>query len=112
MSIETTGARALRWGASVLLATTMNAVAADVVTDWDLRVITTGGPQIQRTLAMVHVAMFDAVNAIEGGYTPYLVLPAPPPAASAEAAAASAAHGVLVRLFPAQAAALDAALTA
>ena len=85
---------------------------ADVVTDWNQQVVTIGGPQIQRTLAMVHIAMFDAVNAIEGRYTPYLLLPPPPTGASAEAAAASAAHGVLVRLFPSQAQSLAAALAA
>jgi hypothetical protein len=83
---------------------------ADVVTDWNLQVFTSGGPQIQRTLAMVHLAMFDAANAIEPRYHAYLTLPDPPPGALAEAAAASAAHGVLIRLFPAQAASLDALL--
>ncbi len=85
---------------------------ADVVTTWNQNVFTIGGPSIQRTLAMVHIAMFDAMNAIDPRYTPYLMLPAPPAGASAEAAAAAAARGVLVRLFPAQAAALNALLAA
>jgi hypothetical protein len=59
---------------------------------------------------MVHIAMFDAVNGIDPRYQPYLILPEPPAGASPEAAAASAAHGVLVRLFPEQKAALDAVL--
>jgi hypothetical protein len=88
------------------------AAGADVVVDWNQQVILSGGPQIQRTLAMVHVAMFDAANAIERRYAPYLTLPEPPIGASAEAAAASAARGVLVRLFPLQQPALDAALAA
>jgi len=83
---------------------------ADVVTDWNLQVFTSGGPQIARTLAMVHLAMFDAANAIGPRYRPYLTLPAPPDGASPEAAAASAAHGVLARLFPGQAASLLTAL--
>lgn len=83
---------------------------ADVIGVWNQQVVTSGGPQSQRTFAMVSLAMFDAVNAIEGGYRPYLPLPAPPPGASAEAAAAAAARGVLVRLFPAQQPALDALL--
>lgn len=86
--------------------------AADVVSQWNEQVFASGGPQIQRTLAMVHVALFDAANAIEGRYTPYLSLPDPPVGASAEAAAASAAHGVLVRLFPTQATALASTLAA
>jgi hypothetical protein len=87
-------------------------VEADVVIDWNQQVFASGGPQIQRTLAMVHIAMFDAANAIEPRYTAYLALPAPPFGASPEAAAAAAARGVLVRLFPAQQAALDAVLAA
>lgn len=105
------------WVAGVTLAGSLGLLAAtparaDVITDWNQHVITIGGPQIQRTLAMVHIAMFDAINAIAPQFTPYLSLPAAPPAASAEAAAASAARGVLVRLFPAQQATLDAFLAA
>jgi hypothetical protein len=50
-------------------------------------------------LAMVHGAIFDAVNAIDGGYQPYLpdVQPASP-SASVDAAVATAAHDVLVGL--------------
>ena len=83
-------------------------VRADVITQWNEQVFVAGGTS--RTLAMVHIAMFDAVNAIHPRYRPYLELSRPPSHASAEAAAASAAHGVLVRLFPAQAAALKAVL--
>lgn len=50
-------------------------------------------------LAMVQIAMYDAVNAIDGGHAPYLDdVPSAPPTASKAAAAASAAHGVLVGL--------------
>ena len=98
---------------AVTLAMSIPSVArADVVIDWNQQVFAIGGPQIQRTLAMVHIAMFDAINGIDPSYRPYLVLPSGPPGASAEAAAAAAAHGVLVRLFPAQKAALAAALSA
>lgn len=86
---------------------------ADVTTSWNNTVNVIGGPMTQRTWAMVHLAMFDAVNAIEGGYRPYVRrLPQPPAGSSAEAAAAAAAHGVLVRLFPARATDLAAALAA
>ena len=94
-----------------LAAATAAPARADVVSDWNLQVFAIGGGHF-RTLAMVHIAMFDAVNAIEPGFTPYLTLPAPPPGASAPAAAASAAHGVLVRLFPAQQGTLALALAA
>jgi hypothetical protein len=47
--------------------------------------------------AMLHGAVYDAVNAIDRGYQPYLAnLPQAPPSASQAAAAATAAHGVLV----------------
>lgn len=84
---------------------------ADVVTDWNLQASNASG-LTPRTLAMVHLAMFEAVNAMEPRYRPYLTLPAPPPGASSEAAAASAAYGVMVRLYPGQAATLQTALTA
>jgi hypothetical protein len=50
-------------------------------------------------LAMVHGAIYDAVNAIDGGYQPYLpdVQPASP-SASVDAAVTTAAHDVLVGL--------------
>ena len=52
------------------------------------------------SLAMVQGAVYDAVNAIDGGYQPYLVAPAADPGDSKEAAAATAAFRVLVG-FPA-----------
>ena len=89
-----------------------HAAAADIVTNWNQITFSTGGPQIQRTLAMVHLAMFDAVNAVSHHYTPYRWTLGAAAGTSAEAAAAAAAHGILVRLFPAQQVALDAALIA
>jgi hypothetical protein len=52
------------------------------------------------SLAMVQGAVYDAVNAIDGGYQPYLVAPPADPGDSKEAAAATAAFRVLVG-FPA-----------
>jgi hypothetical protein len=53
-------------------------------------------------LAMVHGAVYDAVNAIDGGHRPYLVSPQAMPWDSADAAAATAAYLVLVNIVPAQ----------
>jgi hypothetical protein len=51
--------------------------------------------------ATVHLAIYDAVVAIEGRYRPFAVRPAAPAAgASTEAAVSAAAHGVLLALFP------------
>jgi PAP2 superfamily protein len=59
------------------------------------------------SFAMTQGAVYDAVNAIDGGHQPYLVSPAASGSESKAAAAAAAAHAVLVALFPAQAATLD-----
>jgi hypothetical protein len=64
-----------------------------------------------RTLAMVHLAMHDAINAADRQYQPY-TFTTRDSSAHPVAAAASAAHRVLVNLFPAQAADLDAKFTA
>lgn len=64
-----------------------------------------------RTITMVHVAMHDAINAARPVYTSYAYR-GQDTRADAVAAAAAAAHRVLVRRFPAQAADLDAKLAA
>ncbi len=87
----------------------------DMVLDWNAHaanaivgVAVQPPPRGLIRLAMVHVAIYDAVNAIEGypftayAVTPNVILPASP-----EAAAAAAAHDVLVALFPLQQADLD-----
>ena len=58
-------------------------------------------PPVQAVhLAMVQGAVYDAVNAIDGGYEPYLEgLPSAPDSASEAAAAATAAHDVLVAVL-------------
>jgi hypothetical protein len=58
-------------------------------------------PVASQHLAMVQGAVYDAVNAIDGGYQPYLSgLPSASPSASKAAAVATAAHHVLVGLAP------------
>ncbi len=63
-----------------------------------------------RSFAMMHLAMFDAVNSIDGTYTPYLTEVPGSKNASIQAAAAQAAHDVLVGLYPNQQAIFDAEL--
>jgi hypothetical protein len=60
-------------------------------------------------MGLVHAAIYDAAVAVAGGYRPYHVAPVVPPGASLDAAVATAAHRVLVGLFPGQQADLDAA---
>jgi len=93
-------------------------VRADAVTDWNAiasAAITAppptgaGQPPPVSVLhfAMVHGAVYDAVNAIDRGHQPYLVQPSSNPTDSKEAAAATAAFRVLVGLFPGQAGTLQ-----
>jgi hypothetical protein len=105
--------RRLLLGLALLAATAAQAGAHDgqVVLDWNVTTLQVAPPPTHaRALAMVHVAMFDAVNAIAPRYAPYLSLPTVTAPADARAAAAAAAYGVLVRLNPGQQPALAAAL--
>src|SRR5882724_2557243 len=55
-----------------------------------------------RSFALMHAAIYDAVNAIDGTHEPYLVdLTGVSRLASQDAAAATAAHEILVQLYPA-----------
>ena len=61
-----------------------------------------------RSLAILHAAIYDAVNSIDGSHAPYrIMLPNLPATTSQDAAADAAAHQVLVSLFPAFTATLD-----
>ncbi|WP_457447246.1 vanadium-dependent haloperoxidase [Roseateles sp. P5_E4] len=102
---------------AAVLATALHSARADVVTDWNVTALgltASSTPQIEmRALALTHVAMFDAINAITRTHQAYMSpAPAAPAGASAEAAAASAAHAVLASIYPLQKPALDAALQA
>jgi len=60
-----------------------------------------------RAMAIVHIAMFDAVNAITGGYRSYTGLARETRPASIDAAIAAAARDTLVKMFPSQASNFD-----
>lgn len=61
-----------------------------------------------RAMAIVHIAMFEAVNAIEPRYQSFLQIPRATGKINMEAAIACAAHDTLVQLFPSQASTFDA----
>jgi len=63
-------------------------------------------------MGIVHAAIYDAAVAVSGGYHPYHASPVVPPGASLDAAVATAAHRVLLGLFPGQQADLDQAYAA
>lgn len=89
---------------------------ADAVSDWNAiavqATVTAGasrpGPSGVLDIAMVHAAIYDAVQAIECKYDPYYV-DIPGASGSPSAAAAKAAYDVLVNRFPAQEPALTTA---
>jgi hypothetical protein len=109
--------RCARLGILVGLAVTSAEIRADVVADWD-RVATdvllanpTAHPFVH--LAMTHVAIYDAVNAIDGRHSVYAIRPqSSTSGASQEAAAAAAGYFLLGSLFPGQQGLLDAAYSA
>ena len=104
---------------ALLLTAPMTAAAGNVINDWDekaVSIVQTGTvpppPTAFRTMAILHVAMFDAVNSIEPRYKPYKIRLAATPDTSKEAAAAAAAAAVLVKLVPDSAADVQSTLTA
>jgi hypothetical protein len=93
---------------AVLAALGSPAVArGDAVTQWNVNAtdaILAAGPTAHASMlsfAMVQGAVYDAVNAIEGGYEPYLLKPAATRGASEDAAVATAAYRVLLTVVPA-----------
>ena len=87
----------------------------DMVLEWNLNAVNAIGnangatppglaqvpPLAPVSLAMVHGAIYDAVNSIDDTRQPYLVNINAPPGASRAAAVAQAAHDVLVGIVPA-----------
>lgn len=73
-----------------------------------------GGPtRTSRAMAMVTIAMYDAINAFKGAFEPYNDIgDANPETTSKQAAVAYAAHDVLVALYPDQTARLNQLLAA
>ena len=109
--------------ASLISICLLSPAMADAVTDWNEKALSAGNAARQspagqtpaqqaRNIAMVHLAMFDALNSIEPRYTPYRVQLKVPNTTSREAAASAAAHYVIVRLYPAQSKDADATMQA
>jgi hypothetical protein len=117
-------ARIARLAVTALLAVAVGGLSAsargqpagNAATEWNAiastAIMTTAGQPPHAavlSLAMVQGAVYDAVNAIDGGYQPYLIAPPANSGDSKDAAAATAAFRVLVGfplelpgLFPAQ----------
>jgi membrane-associated phospholipid phosphatase len=93
-------------------------LSADVVLQWNQVLLDTAKADrvlpvaFPRDAAIVHSAIYDAVNAIDRSYTPLFAHVQASHGASLEAAAAQAAHDTLAALFPAHQPAFDATLAA
>jgi membrane-associated phospholipid phosphatase len=93
-------------------------LAANVVLEWNQVFLDTFKADrvlplyFSRDAAIVHAAIYDAVNDIDRSYTPFFADVQAPRGASLEAAAAQAAHDTMVALFPAHQATFDATLAA
>jgi hypothetical protein len=89
---------------------------ADVISDWNAKAEAIGTekkllpPPNARGMAILHVAMFEAVNAVDRRYEPYKLKLSAPNTVSKEVAASAAAHAVLIALHPEQQSSLDAFL--
>ena len=97
------------------LVSPLTTASANVVTDWDEKAVALIQPRMvppvaYRAMAIVHIAMFDAVNSIEPYYRPYYAQLPATRETSKEAAAAAAAGAVLTKLLPDVASDIQAAL--
>ena len=103
--------------AALLVTAIARRVSADEVTRWnqvatDASAVANTNPLTEsRIFAILHVAIHDAVNAVELRYDPYQLKASPASAgAPLEAAIAGAAHATLVALLPDSRVSFDAAL--
>jgi hypothetical protein len=99
-------------GVSAARPESLSPASPNVINDWALIAQNTIAPTVvgsgQNAYgAMVPIAMYDAVVAIEGGYEPYTAPVMAPSDADVTAAVATAAYRVLHERFPAQQASLD-----
>ena len=102
---------------TIALATVfVGAAHADVIMDWNAKGDAIAAEKqvlLQtRVMSMLHIAMFEAVNAIERKYAPYKLTLSADRSTSKDAAAATAGHDVLLAIYPDQETMLDAALSA
>jgi hypothetical protein len=111
-SVTRVAAVVLLVAVGALSASARGQTAGNAAIEWNAIATTAAAGQpahvVPLSLAMVQGAVYDAVNAIDGGHQPYLVSPPANPSDSKEAAVATAAFRVLVGfpdlpgLFPTQ----------
>jgi hypothetical protein len=101
-----TAVAAITLSVAFAFAAPRGAAAANEVADWNMAGIdaaVAGGQNpihVSRTIAMMHLAMHDALNAVDRRYEPYLYFGPIDRSADAGAAVAAAARDVLVAVIP------------
>ncbi len=91
---------------AVLLGLLAPRSSANEVLDWNavmmaaVRIDNTGPTLSTRNLAILHLAIYDAVNSIARDHQPYRFQPTPPDQISIEAAVAAAGYRVIQALYP------------
>ena len=101
------------WVLIAVLQTGAPRARADVVTDSNARAAEVASklaptPVAVRAMAIIQVSVFDAVNAITGRYPSHRAKINAAPGASVEAAVAAATRAALLKLVPAEQAAIEA----
>jgi PAP2 superfamily len=100
------------WLLAVLLLGWSPGAHADIVTDANQKTADIASrhpvtPVAVRMMAIIQVSVFESVNAISGRYPAFRVRMSPAPGASVDAAVAAATRTALLKLMPAQQAAID-----
>jgi len=103
-------------GATLRRVVHWNSIAIDA-SGLDHTPVPTGDPRVfgeqlgpgrsARAMAIVHIAIFEAINAIEGDYRSYTGIPRVHDNTSVDSAIAQAAHDTLVAMYPSQRTAFD-----
>lgn len=103
---------AARWNDNALQAVRLDATAPVAGENRRSFKEEAGPVKCSRALAIVHVAMYDAVNSISKRYKTIIAIPDQPSGADQDAAASQAAHDALVAMYPSQSSSFDAELAA
>jgi PAP2 superfamily len=118
MKMRSTAPVAALLASAVAIALIATPARGDVIMDWNAKADAIGiekqlpNAANARGQAMLHLAMFEAINAIDKRYAPYKLKLTADSATSRDSAASAAAYGILSALYPDQKTDLDATLAA
>ncbi|KZK88711.1 hypothetical protein PsW64_00736 [Pseudovibrio sp. W64] len=113
MTTRFTWLKTIAYSGALALVITGGAAKAELAADWQdtamglFNAEKWPGAKRQRALTILHTAMFDAANAVDGTYAPYAYTGSTNPDASAQAAVTQAALHVLSTLMPERKAELE-----